>query len=524
VDWERVCVEGGDRRFVTFINPSLQKGVFPFARMAAELGRRRPDIPLLVVESRGKRAMLAACGVDPAALVNLHVMANTTDPRRFWSMTKIALLPSLWFENQPLTAIEAMINGIPVIGSDRGGIPETLGDGGIVLPLPKRLTPLTRTLPTAEEVEPWVEAIIRLWDGRAWYNALSARARNEAERWRPERLRPLYAEFFQGVQRQQAAPLVASIVRCPLSVVRCMDSGGPAAPAGSAVVSHTRGAKPTPLSFVVCVSDDAVLKANLLASPALASEHSPHEVILIHKAPSAAAALNVGLERARNEWVACVHQHCYLPFVRVVEPLSLGGAEDAPDEPGGTDTVQLGWDEALFEQLRTAEERFGPIGVAGVYGVGEVIGGNGTGSSLAAERIGWVVDRGRALRDGPELPARVATLDELLLVVRRDSGLRFDPELGFHLYGADLCLQARERGLAVVAVAALCYHNSRTMGIPKSFHASAAVFARKWAHRLPVATPCALIDRNRSVHLLGNAQEGSIAYARTAAAAIVSKR
>ena len=71
---------------------------------------------------------------------------------------------------------------------------------------------------------------------------------------------------------------------------------------------------------------------------------------------------------------------------------------------------------------------------------------------LAAERIGWVVDRGRTLRDGSELPAPVATLDELLLIVRRDSGLRFDPDLGFHLYGADICLQASEQGLAVVAL------------------------------------------------------------------------
>ena len=67
-----------------------------------------------------------------------------------------------------------MINGIPVIGSDRGALPETLGDGGIVLPLPERLTPVSQILPTAEEVEPWVEAIIRLWDDRAWYQEQSS--------------------------------------------------------------------------------------------------------------------------------------------------------------------------------------------------------------------------------------------------------------------------------------------------------------------------------------------------------------
>ncbi len=63
-------------------------------------------------------------------------------------------MPSLWWENQPLIAIEAMINGIPVIGSDRGGIPETLGAAGFCLPLPDRLTPASQVVPAADEVEP----------------------------------------------------------------------------------------------------------------------------------------------------------------------------------------------------------------------------------------------------------------------------------------------------------------------------------------------------------------------------------
>ena len=93
----------------------------------------------------------------------------------------------------------------------------------------------------------------------------------------------------------------------------------------------------------------------------------------------------------------------------------------------------------------------------------------------------------------------MATLDELLLVVRRDSGLNFDPALGFHFYGADLCLQAHDRGLAVVVLAALCHHNSKTVELPKAFFASAAVFARKWSHQLPIATSCVLIDRSDTI-------------------------
>ena len=105
-------------------------------------------------------------------------MPHTTDCKKFWKLTKIALLPSVWWENQPLVAIEAMINGIPVIGSDRGGIPETLGKSGFVLPLPQRLTQVSQILPTVEEIEPWVETIIRLWDDHDLYREQTPRRRS----------------------------------------------------------------------------------------------------------------------------------------------------------------------------------------------------------------------------------------------------------------------------------------------------------------------------------------------------------
>jgi Glycosyltransferase like family len=236
------------------------------------------------------------------------------------------------------------------------------------------------------------------------------------------------------------------------------------------------------LSFVACVSNEEVLRSNLLASPCLAPESS-HELILVKNCPSAANGLNLGLARSTGEWVITLHQDVFLPE---------------------------GWDRQVLRQVREAERRWGRLGVVGVYGVGPAREVN---ASLAAERIGRVVDRGRALRDGPELPALAATLDELLLIVPRDTPLRFEPALGFHLYGADICLQAAELGLPVVVVDALCHHNSRSDGLPNAFDQSAQGFARKWAHRLPVATPCVIIDRSGAVHLLGNAAgPGSIAY------------
>jgi hypothetical protein len=138
--------------------------------------------------------------------------------------------------------------------------------------------------------------------------------------------------------------------------------------------------------------------------------------------------------------------------------------------------------------VRAAEAVAGPVAVAGVYGV--------TGGGAEPRRAGRVVDRDRLLWESAGLPATADTLDELLLAVRRDSGLRFDPTLGWHFYGADVCLAARARGLAAVAVDAPCYHNSRSVGLPADFEASATAFARKWRDQLPVATSCVRVERD----------------------------
>jgi hypothetical protein len=210
IDLGRVQVVTHDPKYVTFITPSYEKGVYIFARIADELGRRRPDIPLLVIEGRGTERTLVDCGIDLRVHGNVSLMENTPDPRQFWGVTKVCLMPSLWWENQPLAGIEAMVNGIPVIGSDRGGIPETLGDAGVILPLPERLTPKTRDLPTPEEVAPWVEAVIRLWDDPIVYRDHRERALREAERWKPERLETSYAKFFSEI-RPGGSPLAVAL-------------------------------------------------------------------------------------------------------------------------------------------------------------------------------------------------------------------------------------------------------------------------------------------------------------------------
>jgi hypothetical protein len=216
-------------------------------------------------------------------------------------------------------------------------------------------------------------------------------------------------------------------------------------------LADVAGADEVPLTFVACVNDDAQLEANLGRSPCLQGD-SPHELLVMRGCASAAEGLNAGIEQAQHEFVVLVHQDVYLP---------------------------LGWPARLVAQWRTAERQGGPIGIAGVFGVLD--------RRVPFDAIGRVVHRDRLLAHR-SLPADVNGLDELLMVVPRRTALRVDGDLGWHLYGTDLSLQAQERGLRVVVVDAPCHHNSLTGRVPWKYRESERVLARKWQSLLPINT------------------------------------
>jgi glycosyltransferase involved in cell wall biosynthesis len=193
---DQVIAEKPEPTYVTFINPQPDKGVTVFAAIALELSRRRPEIPLLVVEGRGTSDALAKLPVDLSALANLNRMANTPDPRDFYLVSRVVLMPSLWRESLGRVPMEAMANGIPVLASDRGALPETLGDAGFVFTIPDRCTPGSGVVPTAREVAPWVAVIERIWDDPEFEARHRTLARAEAMRWEWHRVAEQYARFF----------------------------------------------------------------------------------------------------------------------------------------------------------------------------------------------------------------------------------------------------------------------------------------------------------------------------------------
>jgi glycosyltransferase involved in cell wall biosynthesis len=199
ISLDRLIAEDPQPQYVTFINPQPDKGMTVFVRIALELGARWPEIPILVVEGRTTADGLATLPVDLSGLTNLSGMANTPDPRHFYRVSRAVLMPWLWRESLGRVAIAAMANGIPVLASDRGARPETLGDAGFVFTIPERCTPTSSIVPSAREVAPWIAVIERLWDDPEFEAGDRLLAGAEAKRWDNERLAEQYRQFFEGV-------------------------------------------------------------------------------------------------------------------------------------------------------------------------------------------------------------------------------------------------------------------------------------------------------------------------------------
>lgn len=52
-----------------------------------------------------------------------------SSPEVFFSNIDVLVVPSLWNDTLPTVVFESLVNGVPVLGSSRGGIPEMIDDG-----------------------------------------------------------------------------------------------------------------------------------------------------------------------------------------------------------------------------------------------------------------------------------------------------------------------------------------------------------------------------------------------------------
>ena len=146
-------VPQNERQALVFVNPSANKGVYWFVRIAKELWKKRPDIPILVVEGSSGREILANPIFGLEEVGNISFMSNTLNPEDFYKKARVIIVPSFFNESYARVVAEAMAAGVPVVASNRGALPETVGDAGLILDIPQCYQPQTTLLPSAEEVQ-----------------------------------------------------------------------------------------------------------------------------------------------------------------------------------------------------------------------------------------------------------------------------------------------------------------------------------------------------------------------------------
>lgn len=215
---------------------------------------------------------------------------------------------------------------------------------------------------------------------------------------------------------------------------------------------------PKSITFVIAVNQRDVLERNFLLSPCVRNPHA-HQILLQENFESAALAYNDAIDKSVNDLIVFCHQDVFFPEAWI---------------------SQL---QHAVEYLEAHDPGWGVLGCSGVTREGEF--------------RGHVFSQGVGIIGEPSEPAEIQTLDEIVLILKKSSGLRFDEKLPhFHLYGTDICLRAAERGMGTYAISAFCIHNTyQNFNLPNEFYESCEYVRAAWRNCLPIQTTCIRITR-----------------------------
>ena len=150
------------------------KGPHVLLRAAADLQRRRPDIPLRVsvigagsgAELLDLRPLVASLGLERK--VALHEPVRAAALAGWFRSADAVAVPS-FSESFGLVALEAQACGTPVVAANVGGLPEAVGNGR------------SGVLVDGHEPAQWSRALERLYEDSARRSALGAAAAARAQ-------------------------------------------------------------------------------------------------------------------------------------------------------------------------------------------------------------------------------------------------------------------------------------------------------------------------------------------------------
>ncbi len=114
------------------------KGVFTLLEAVKKLREKEKDLHVLIVgrDEEGGRAWIERNGLEKSA--HLAGFVDYAQMPRYYRLAHLFILPSIptrgWIEQGPYSILEAMACGVPVMGSDCGGITQAVGDAARVFP------------------------------------------------------------------------------------------------------------------------------------------------------------------------------------------------------------------------------------------------------------------------------------------------------------------------------------------------------------------------------------------------------
>jgi glycosyltransferase involved in cell wall biosynthesis len=158
--------DNSNPRYITFISPILWKGL----GIALDVARLLPHRDFLFVEGwSSSTAAQKKLRRDLAQLPNVTLRSNSDGLREVFASTAVLLMPSQVEEAFGRVIVEAGFNGIPAVASRIGGIPESIGESGVMID-------------PSDPPQRWADALDRILSDPATYASLRAAALANAER------------------------------------------------------------------------------------------------------------------------------------------------------------------------------------------------------------------------------------------------------------------------------------------------------------------------------------------------------
>jgi glycosyltransferase involved in cell wall biosynthesis len=215
IDFDFYTAPNGPSDAISMVNPIEMKGGTTFRTLAEQFPDRKFlakggwysfrnddfswDLDTLLIQGSTFHGVpldvpdeeIVKNGPTDVGFAGVENVTFTTEPGilDIYAKTKVLLVPSIWQETFGRVVLEAMWNGIPVVASHQGGLPEACGGAGLLVE--------DFTNPAA-----WAEKLEKLDDSNV-YDGFAERGRERSEQYK-ESL-PTQIDTLQRVLEDAAA-------------------------------------------------------------------------------------------------------------------------------------------------------------------------------------------------------------------------------------------------------------------------------------------------------------------------------